>query len=102
MTLCERCGKEMPDTAAICPSCGTASSISRPGPISPTGEGQNPPSSPSPYYAQGYSQQYNQVPLYSQPQSDYAQQQPQQPRYNPSYHVPPPMYHPISVIIHMH
>jgi hypothetical protein len=101
MTLCERCGKEMPDTAAICPTCGTASSISRPGPIAPTGEGQNPPSSPSSYYAQGYSQQYNQVPLYPQPQPGYAQQQQQQPGYNQPYQVPPAMYQPVSVNINM-
>jgi len=73
MALCERCGHEMPDTAAVCPSCGTVASASWPGAPSPDTFGQNPSSSPSSYYAQGYSQQYG----YSepQPQTDYAQAQ---------------------------
>jgi hypothetical protein len=33
--ICERCGKDIPDSAAICPSCGTVTQIAQP-PINAT------------------------------------------------------------------
>ncbi len=92
MILCERCGKEMPDNAAICPACGTASSISRPGMSTPTDYGYNPPSSPPPNYTAEYG--YGQQQMYMPPQAGYSPQ----PTYGqPSYNTPPAMYSSVSV-----
>ncbi|HEX7735401.1 MAG TPA: zinc ribbon domain-containing protein [Ktedonobacteraceae bacterium] len=108
MITCERCGKQIADSAAICPSCGTVSSISRPGSAP---YAQNPPSSLSYEYSQGYSQQS----VYAQetdsaPQSAYPPQAsyppspayPQQTAYpaQPVY-VPPVVYPPLAVNINV-
>jgi hypothetical protein len=107
MRNCERCGKEMPDTTSICPSCGTNVSFGSAGMVPPTNYNSNP--SPSSEYAQGYSPQpdyqsqqpyYNNAPPYDSPsqpgyqsqQSNYGYdassrggyQQGQQPYNNPS------------------
>jgi hypothetical protein len=92
MTICERCGKEMPDTAAICPSCGTASFIARPGTGMPIEYGQPPSAYPPPGYTAGYGPQS--FPNPSQPV--YVQQQ----GYT-TYNVPPPMQPPISVNVNI-
>ena len=93
MMICERCGKEMPDTAAVCPSCGTASSFARSGTATPTDYGQPSSAYPPSSYAQGYGQQ----PLYTPPQPDYAPQQ----NYGQSYNVPPAAYPPVSVNVNI-
>lgn len=107
MIICERCGKEVPDNAAICPACGTISPLSRP---ASTSYGPNPPSSVSYEYSQGYDQQA----IYA-PQPDYPQQPaypsppvyPQQPGYAPQsgygqpYNMPPSMYPPAAVNINV-
>jgi hypothetical protein len=95
MITCERCGKEMPDNAAICPSCGTASSLSQPG--APTDYGYNPPSSPS-SYTSGYG--YGQQQMYAPPQPGYSPQPPgynPQPTYGQPYNTLPPVYSAVSV-----
>jgi hypothetical protein len=57
MINCERCGKPIPDTAAICPSCGAISPFAR--------QVQTPPGN----YEQpsNYNQGYNSPPNYAQP-----------------------------------
>lgn len=98
MMICERCGREMPDTAAICPSCGTASSAhSRPNFNAPTDYGQNAPSSSPSYSAYSYNQQQYEQPLYSPLQPGSVSL----PGYNQPYNTPPPLYSPVSVNIHM-
>lgn len=92
MTICERCGKEMPDTAAICPSCGTASFSVRPGTGMPTDYGQPPSAYPPSGYSVGYGPQS--FPNPSQPV--YVQQQGYA-----TYNVPPPMHPPISVNVNI-
>lgn len=83
MVTCERCGQQMPDSVAICPSCGTISSFSQPGMSAPTN--YNPTSAPMPGYMQGYSQQQQQ--MYELPSSYVAQ-----PGYSQPYNVPPTIY----------
>lgn len=85
MIICERCGKEMPDTASICPSCGTASSFARPDTGFSNDYGQPPTSYSSPDYAPRYGPQLSYPPQ----QPGYTQQQ--------GYQVPPAMYPPVSV-----
>ncbi len=92
MIICERCGKEMPDTAAICPSCGTATSIARSGTGTSAEYGQPPFSYPPSGYGQGYGPQTFSSP--SQPA--YARQQ-----YSQPYNVPPPMQPSISVNVNI-
>lgn len=91
MITCERCGKQIPDSTVICPACGTISSLAQSGPVTPTNYGQNPPSSLSYEYSQGYGQQsvYSSPPGYTQ-----------QSGYNQPYNAPS-MYPPISVNINM-
>jgi hypothetical protein len=101
MITCERCGKEIPDTASICPSCGTVSPLARSGMTSSTDYGRNPSPSPTPEYLSGYPPQA----VYP-PQQSYAQQsQPynvQQQGYSQPYQAPQPvMYPPVSVNINM-
>lgn len=90
MITCERCGKQIADNAAICPSCGTISSISRPASAL---YGQNPPSSLSYEYSQGYGQQsvYAQQ-VHSSPPPAYPT--PSQPDYPPQASYPPPPVYP--------
>jgi len=74
--LCERCGKNISDTAAICPSCGSLTSTissSRPGGQPPTQHGTYP-SDPYDETVSSYEQGYT-------PHSDY--RQPPQPDYMP-------------------
>ncbi len=85
---CERCGKEMPDNMAICPSCGTITPAVQGRPQSPTNHGSYPPDGPPMGgYGQGYSPQrgYMQPPQPGYPplQQGYMQQ-PQ-----PGYMQPP-------------
>lgn len=104
MITCERCGREMPDTAAICPSCGTISSYARPGLTSPTDYGRNPSPSPTPEYQSGYPPQTYPPQQGYAPQSGYTQQQYQAPQsgYGQFYQAPQPvMYPPVSVNINM-
>jgi len=83
MITCERCGKEMSDNAAICPSCGTVSSISRPAPVH---YDQNPPSSVAYEYSQGFGQQSVYAPQTGSPSSS-------RPDYPPQASYPsPPVY----------
>lgn len=121
MITCERCGKQVPDTAAICPACGTISSIAR---SSPTAFGQSQPSSISYEYSQGYGQQsvYSPQPgSPSQPgyppQPDYPSQPaypspsgyPPQPGYSAqsgyppqqTYNTPPMIYSPVAVNVNV-
>jgi len=91
MIICERCGQEMPDIAAICPSCGTATSTAYPRPLD---EHEQPHSSYLPSdYAQGYGPQT--FPRSSQPA--YTRQHYSEPYYNS----PPPMQPPISVNVNI-
>src|SRR5436309_15992375 len=59
MITCERCGKEIPDNIAICPNCGTVTSIASGKPQPPTKHGPysggyvNVP--PMSGYGQGYA-----------------------------------------------
>lgn len=121
MIICERCGKQVPDTAAICPACGTISPLSRP---APDGYGQSQPSSISYEYSQGYGQQsvyspqpesraqpdYPSPSTYPSPsgypaqfgyppQQSYATQSGYPPQQ--SYTVPPTMYPPVSVNVNV-
>jgi len=93
--ICERCGKEISDSAAICPSCGTVTSwstgASAPPPTTygafPTGEHSNTYApQPMPTYEQGYTPQHapQPSPIYAPP--------PQQ-NFGPSY-APPHSYQP--------
>ncbi|HEY0754453.1 MAG TPA: zinc-ribbon domain-containing protein [Ktedonobacteraceae bacterium] len=87
MINCERCGKQIPDNAVICPSCGTVSSISRP---SSASYGQNPPSSSISYeYSQGSGQQQGYAP-----QNEYSQGSGQQQSYAPPTNYPPQSSYP--------
>src|SRR2546428_1275066 len=86
--ICERCGKEIFDTAAICPSCGTvisSASASAPPPV--TSYGQFPPGKYGNYseYADPHD---------PQPMSTYDQ------GYTPrqSFTAPPPGYRPAQQI----
>jgi hypothetical protein len=92
MIICERCGKEMPDTAAICPSCGTASFVARPGTGVSAEYGQPPSAYPPPGYTPGYGPQSFSSP--SQP--IYVQQQ----GYG-AYNVGPSLQPPISVNVNI-
>ena len=92
--ICERCGKDIPDSAAICPSCGTATLSSRSAMQPPTSYGQYQPGSfenpqPMPTYEQGYAPQQNyqppQQPTYMPPRQNFG--------YAPQYGAPP-MYQP--------
>src|SRR5437016_11686542 len=96
---CERCGKEISDTAAICPSCGTViSSVSASAPPPVTSYGQFPPGEYGNYseYADPNDPQpmstYDQG--YAPRQGFTAPPPPQQAPgpYNP--YNPPPMYQP--------
>jgi len=89
MIICERCGKEMPDTAAICSSCGTATSIARSG-TGVSAEYRQPLSSYPPEH--GYGAQTFSSP--SQPV--YSQQQ-----YSQPYNIPSLVQPPISVNINI-
>ena len=95
--LCERCGKDISDIAAICPSCGTLTSEVRPAGQPPT---QHDPYSANTYdepmssYEQGYTprQNYRQPPQFNYmppPQSNY--------QYGQSY--APPQFRPSSINI---
>ena len=87
---CERCGKEIPDSAAICPSCGTAISSARasvPPPVTSYGPFPRDPQ-PTPTYDQGYAPRQSFIappPIYTQ-----GEQVPGP--YNP--YQPPTMYQP--------
>lgn len=92
MMTCERCGKEIPDNIAICPNCGTVTSIASGKPQPPTKHGPysggyvNEP--PVVGYGQGYA-----PPQPAYPPPPLNQYQPQQQNY--SYGQPyygPPMY----------
>jgi len=108
MIICERCGKQVPDTAAICPACGTISPLSRP---ARDGYGPSQPSSISYEYSQSYGQQS----VYS-PQSDNRSQSgypspstypsqsgyPAQSGYPPQQsYTMPPAYPPIAVNVNI-
>ncbi|TMD60838.1 MAG: zinc-ribbon domain-containing protein [Chloroflexi bacterium] len=92
MTTCTNCAREIPDTTALCPNCGTSISASiappipeRPGymppqqsytpPLQPQ-SGYMPPPQPAPYYM-------------PPPQQGYMPQPPQQTYYGPQHNVPP-------------
>lgn len=64
MMTCERCGKEMPDNMAICPSCGTITSAIQGRPQPPTNHGPYPSGGPP---MGGYEQGYSPQPGYMQP-----------------------------------
>jgi zinc-ribbon domain len=101
--ICERCGKEIADSAAICPSCGTVTSWSTgssgPPPTTyggfPTGEYSDTYDQPKPTYEQGYTPRQNHAP---QPPPIYTP--PPQQKFGPSY-APPHSYQqaPINVTI---
>ncbi len=90
--ICERCGKDISETAAICPSCGTLTSGARPigqpptqhGPYS-TGTYDKPEST----YAQGYAPRQDYAPP---PQSNYAPPPQSNYQYGQSY--APPRFQP--------
>ena len=103
---CERCGKEISDSAAICPSCGTVISSARasvPPPV--TSYGQFPPDEhgnyneyadphdpqPMPTYDQGYASRQS----FTAPPPIYTPAQQVPGPYNP--YNPPPMYQPAQV-----
>src|SRR5437764_9566160 len=95
--ICERCGKELADSAVICPSCGTVTRSGgtsvppRPGGYTqyPGSEYSDPHDQPMPTYEQGYAPRQNFTapppPNYRPPQPNFGYQQ----AYNP-----PPMYSP--------
>src|SRR5947199_2052712 len=100
---CERCGKEISDSATICPSCGTVISSARaavPPPV--TSYGQFPPGEygnyseyadphdpqPMPTYDQGYAPRQS----FTAPPPGYAPPQQGPGPYNP--YGPPPIYQP--------
>lgn len=100
---CERCGKEISDSAAICPSCGSLTmpvQPARPGqprPVSqpPTQHGTYPTSDydePLSSYEQGYAPRQNYMP----PQPPQPPPQPNY-QYGPSYR--PPFQQPGSINI---
>lgn len=69
--LCERCGKDISDSAAICPSCGTLTSGTRPAGQPPTQHGPYSTDTydkPESNYAQGYAPRQDYAPP---PQSNY-------------------------------
>lgn len=107
MIICERCGKQVPDSAAICPACGTISPLSRP---VRDGYGPSQPSSISYEYSQGYGQ-----PSVYSPQADNRSQSeypspstypsqsgyPAQSGYPPQQSYMPPAYPPIAVNVNV-
>jgi zinc-ribbon domain len=91
---CERCGKEISDSAAICPSCGTVVSSARasvPPPV--TSYGQFPPGEHGNYNEYAPRQSFTAPPPIYTP----AQQVPGP--YNP--YNPPPMYQPGQVNVNI-
>jgi hypothetical protein len=102
MIICERCGKQLPDIAAICPSCGTISEISRPSSI---GYESGQPSSISYEYSRGYGQQQ----IYASESEEQASRlgpaaqsnRPPQPVYRQPSTPPPAFYPPIAVNINV-
>src|SRR5712691_9633559 len=111
MMNCERCGKEIPENIAICPSCGTITSSMRPGyqpqptnhgPYPPGRYGDPQPAPPYGQYGQGYSDPQPLAPYgqgYTPPQPNYMQ--PPQPNYGygQQYGTPPMYPGPINVNI---
>src|SRR5579883_743392 len=95
MIICEQCGGEMPDTAAICPSCGTATSMARSG---TSAEYTQAPFSypPSEYPPSEYRQGYGPQTFSSPSQPAYTQHQ-----YSQPYNVPPPTQPPISINVNI-
>jgi hypothetical protein len=96
--LCERCGKEISDIAAICPSCGAlTSSASAPRPASQPTTQHGPYSNdtydePMSSYEQGYTQRQD----YRQPpRSDYAPPPQSNYQYGQSY--APPRFQPSGI-----
>ncbi|MHB8597904.1 MAG: zinc ribbon domain-containing protein [Ktedonobacteraceae bacterium] len=88
---CERCGKEISDTAAICPSCGSLTSTvatSRPGSQPPTQHGTYPSDPYETYNTHDTHDTYDEpVSSYEQgytPRSDFRRPPPQ-----PDYMAPP-------------
>ena len=71
---CERCGKEISDTAAICPSCGSLTST-----ISATRSAGQPPTQHGTYPAESYDEPGSSYEQGYSPRSDY--KQPPQPDY---------------------
>ncbi len=96
---CERCGKEISDSAAICPSCGSLTSTiatSRPGGQPPTQHGTYPSEPYEPYntydepvssYEQGYTPRSN---FRRPPQPEYMA--PPQPNYQHGQSYAPPRF----------
>lgn len=79
---CERCGKEIADTAVICPSCGSLTS-----PISTVRQGGQPPTQHGTYPTGSYDTHEEPMSSYEQgytPRSDYRRPPPQ-----PDYMAPP-------------
>lgn len=109
--LCERCGKDISDSAAICPSCGTltsTASAARPAGQPPT---QHGPYSTDTYdepissYEQGYTprQDYKQPPQFDYrqpPRSDYAPPPQSNYQYGQSY--APPRFQPGSINVNVY
>ena len=92
---CERCGKEISDIAAICPSCGSLTSTISTSPSAgqpPTHHGTYPSDAYHPYDepVSSYEQGYKPRPDYSRPppQSDYMAQPQSNYQYGPSYAQP--------------
>ena len=108
---CERCGKEISDSAAICPSCGTLTMPvqparpAQPGPVGqpptqhgtyPTGDYDEPLSS----YEQGYAPRQNYMPPQPPPQPNYMPPPQSNYHYGPSYR--PPFQQPGSININVY
>ena len=98
--ICERCGKELADSAVICPSCGTVTRSGgtsvppRPGGYTqyPGSEYSDPHDQPMPTYEQGYAPRQN---FTAPPPPNYRPPR-QNSGYEQSYNVPP-MYPPGAI-----
>ncbi|MDQ3818814.1 MAG: zinc-ribbon domain-containing protein [Acidobacteriota bacterium] len=84
---CQRCGYQIPDTAAFCPNCGAQKAGANATANGPQQAAQYPP---NPYLQNPYTQQGNPPQGYSQPQAPFQQNPYPQHYQQPSYPAKPP------------
>src|SRR5579863_132047 len=90
--ICERCGNEIADNAAICLSCGTLTSTAQPAEHFPTQDETNSSGTydePTSSYEQGYRNNASRQDYKRPPQSDHKTSSQSNYQYGASYTSPP-------------